>query len=363
MADPPTTQEPTGAPPRRRRRRRLPVGASPGTLAADPGAPPSQLHMFAWDASGLRELRTQDFGEALALRAPGTVIWLDVSGTGDPELLRRVGEAFGLHRLALEDVTTSQQRAKVEEYPGHQFLVLRMVDAGPRVETEQFAICFGDGFVVTFQERPGDCFDPIRTRLKDPQGRLRNNGPDYLAYALLDAVVDAYFPAVESIGDRLEGIEDRVLEGREHREVVGDLHGLRRELLVLRRALWPLREATQALVRGETGRFRPETRVYLRDVHDHVVHLLDLVENYREMGASLMDLHLATISNRLGEVMKVLTLIATIFIPLTFVVGLYGMNFEFMPGLHWRYGFPVAVAVMATLASAMVVWFRRRRWL
>ncbi len=344
------------------RRRRGPVGASPGSLIQDPQALPPRLRAIAYGPFGLLDEREPSPARIAELRQLGGIVWLDVSGLGDIALLQQLGAAFGLHRLALEDVVGSHQRAKIEDFPGHQFVVLRMVDHNRPRDTEQLSICFGDGFLITFQERPGDCFDTVRQRLADPAGRLRSNGPDYLAYALLDAVVDAYFPALESIGDRLQDVEERIVGGAKDAEVVTDLHDVRRDLLVARRALWPLREATSALVRGDAGRFAAETRVYLRDVHDHVVQLLDLLENYRELGASLMDLHLAAAGNRLNEVMKVLTVIATIFIPLTFVVGVYGMNFD-MPELHTRYGYPCVMLGMLGIGLGMIAWFRRRGWI
>ena len=221
----------------------------------------------------------------------------------------------------------------------------------------------GDDFVLTFEEHRGDCFDPVRHRLRDPSSRIRRNGVDYLAYALMDAIVDAYFPAMEALGDRLEAVEESVVAGSAPAAVVRELHETRRELLVARRALWPLREVMAGLMRADSARVTTETRVYLRDVYDHVVQLLDLLENYRELGASLTELHLASASIRLNEVMKVLTMIATIFIPLTFVVGVYGMNFEHMPELTWRYGYPAVLLVMLGIALGMLVWFRRRGWL
>ena len=345
------------------RPRRPPAGSSPGTLCVDPAAQPPRLRAFAYGAAGLIERAPAGVADAVALRVPGRLLWLDVSGLGDAALLRELGEQFGLHRLALEDITQPQQRAKVEDFPGHAFLVLRMVNPGPRLDTEQLSLCLGSDFVLTFQERHGDCFDVVRQRLQDPAGRIRQAGPDYLAYALLDAVVDAFFPALEALGDRLHDHEERILAGGRNDVLVRGLHDLRRDLLAVRRALWPLREVTQALVRGDSGRFQPDTRVYLRDVQDHVVQLLDLLESYRETGASLMEVHLATVSNRLNEVMKVLTVIATIFIPLTFVAGVYGMNFKHQPEYDWQLGYPLCLLLMAGVAGGMLWWFRRRGWL
>jgi magnesium transporter len=352
----------SAVPPPHPRRRQPPVGASPGTLCIDPAAQPPQLHAFAYGTAGVIERRPTTAADAAALRAPGRILWLDVAGLGDEALLRDLGERFGLHRLALEDITNAQQRAKAEDYPGHAFVVLRMVNPGPELDTEQWSLCLGDDFVLTFQERAGDCFGLVRQRLLDAGGRMRQLGPDYLAYALLDAVVDAFFPVLEAVGDRLERVEERILQPQTQ-QVIGDLHTVRRDLLALRRALWPLREVTHGLMRGDLARFQAETRVYLRDVHDHVVQLLDLLENYRELGSSLIEVHLATASQRLNEVMKVLTVIATIFIPLTFVAGVYGMNFKHQPEYEWTFGYPLCLLAMTAIAVGMLWWFRRRGWL
>jgi len=359
VSPPAAMPEPSSAHPARRAL----VGASPGTLLVDPGAPPPLLRVIAYSKDELLavELRTADEVEPLRQRFP--VVWLNVDGLGDGTVLRRLGELFGLHRLALEDVTSRQQRAKLEDYQTNDFLVLRVTNPGDELDTEQLSLFVGEGFVLTFQERAGDAFELIRTRLRDPQGRLRQSGPDYLAYALIDASVDAYFPVLERIGDRLDTCEEHILADCDHRTAVAEIHELRRDLLQLRRALWPLREVTAALLRETCSRFGSDTRVYLRDVHDHVVQLLDLLENFREMGSSLMEVHLSTVSNRLNEVMKVLTIIATIFIPLTFVAGVYGMNFKHMPEYEWEWGYPVCLLLMAAIAAAMLWWFRRRRWL
>jgi magnesium transporter len=353
-----------GKKPRRKTRKaRVPVGAPPGTIQADPTSPKPVLSVMRMHDGGCVEEKSVTLDRALLLREQGGIVWLSVAGLGDVDLLRRIGEAFSLHRLALEDVVHTHQRPKLEDFPEHQFVVLRMLDTTHPGETEQMCLFLGDDFVLTFEEHAGDCFDPVRARLRDPMSRLRKNGPDYLAYALVDAIVDAYFPAMESLGDRLESVEEAVVAGGAPAAVVRELHQARRELLVARRALWPLRDVMGLLMRGDSTRISAETRVYLRDVHDHVVQLLDLLENYRELGASLTELHLASASIRLNEVMKVLTLIATIFIPLTFVVGVYGMNFDHMPELHWRYGYPAVLVGMSVIVVGMLAYFRRRGWL
>ena len=279
-----------------------------------------------------------------------------------------VGEAFGLHRLALEDVLNVHQRPKIESYADHLFVVARMAEWCGHLETEQLGLFIGEDFVVTFQERPGDDFGPVRERLRGARGLLRKSGPDYLAYALLDAIVDRYFPVLEGYGERIEELEDEVLE-TPHPEDLRAVHAIRRDLLTLRRAVWPLRDALASLQREPHPLIAKETRLYLGDLYDHTVQVIDFVETHREITASLVEMHLASISNRLNEVMRVLTIIATIFIPLTFVVGVYGMNFDpdsspwNMPELRWRYGYPAVLVAMLAIVAGLLGWFRWRGWI
>lgn len=349
----------------RKQRRRAPrqVGASPSTLLPSPDALPMRLSAIGYGAGGVVERRDCDLAAIEALRKTSKVVWIDVTGLGDVPLLRQIGEAFGLHRLALEDVVNVTQRAKVEDYGDHMFVVLRMVDPTNTTETEQFALFLGVDFVLTFQERPGDCFGMVRSRLRDANGQMPKRGADYLAYALLDSVVDAYFPVLERHDGRIETLELAVLEGKASDNVVPELHSVRRCLLELRRAVWPLREAMSSLARGENRHFSADVVPYLRDVGDHVVQLIDLLENHREMSSSLLELHLSMVNHKLNEVMKLLTVISTIFIPLTFLVGVYGMNFKWMPETDVWWGYPSCLLLMLGVALWMLRWFRRRGWL
>jgi len=353
------------APRRRRRRERMPgPGAPPGILVADPDAPKPVIRVLAYGPDGVDERDIQSPDEIPALLGKRAVTWVQVAGLGDVAVLEKLGAIFHLHRLALEDVLNTRQRPKFEHYEGFHLLILRMPEmVGEEATTQQFAIFFGPGFVLTFDERPGDCLDPIRQRLRDGKGRLRAAGPDYLAYALLDSIIDAYFPVVELEGERLDELEEDVLKGVSPQGLVGRIHGVRRNLLTVRRALWPLREVISALQREEDAAVTAETRLYLRDVYDHVINLLDVLENLREIGAGLMELHLSAVSNRMNEIMKVLTVISTIFMPLTFIVGVYGMNFDVMPELRWKYGYLFAIGLMVAAVVVMVMFFRRRGWL
>jgi magnesium transporter len=322
-----------------------------------------RVDAIGYGRGGIVERASMTVADVASLRRTSAVVWVDVVGTGDVAVLRALGDEFGLHRLALEDVVNVHQRAKVEDYGDHAFLVMRMVDPTNTAETEQFAMFVGADFVLTFQERLGDCFGVVRQRLRDPGGQMQKRGADYLAYALLDAVVDAFFPVLEGLDERLEAIELCVLDRKEAPDIVPGLHDVRRCLIEVRRAVWPLREATSTLVRGEQRHFSADVQPYLRDVHDHVVQLLDLLENYREMTSSLLDLHLSAVNHRLNEVIKLLTVISTIFIPLTFLVGVYGMNFGWMPELRVWWAYPALWLVMIAIAAAMLRWFRRRGWL
>lgn len=350
----------------RRRRKHAPPGTSPGTLIADPAAPKPVLTLIAYGQDGVREEPAGNLATLRSRMAGLPVLWLDVAGLGDAATIQAVGEAFGLHRLALEDVINVHQRPKVEVYGEHRFIVARAIDTPGVLETEQLALFLGPGFVVSFQERPGGCFDLVRERIRSAKGQVRTSGPDYLVYTLLDAAIDTFFPGLEALGEQLETLEDEiVLQPRS--DSLHRVHAIKRDLLSLRRAVWPQREALSFLLREEEGVISKGTRLYLNDCYDHTVQLMDLVETYREVASGLTEIYLSSMSHRLNEVMRVLTVIATIFIPLTFVVGVYGMNFDTrwpwnMPELRWRYGYVACLVFMAAVGFGLYGWFRRRGW-
>ncbi len=354
-----------------RRRRRGPKkvpGTAPGTLHTDPNAPAPELHLIAYDGDELIEITGPDALLQLdAHRRPGRVVWLNVDGLGNAETITEVGRRFNLHRLSLEDVVNVHQRAKVDPFDDNIYVVLRMLTYVEQLDNEQISLFCGPGYVVTFQERAGDCLEPVRTRLRADRGRLRDLGSDYLAYAIIDAVIDHLFPLLEAYGTRLDELEEEVLSGAAGDTVIR-LQRMRRELSTVRRMVWPLRDTVVSLTRGDAGVFTDDTRTYLRDCHDHVVMILDVLENYRETASGLVEVHLGIASQKMNEVMKVLTIIGTIFIPLSFVTGLYGMNFDTsspynMPELSSPYGYPVMLLAMAT-ATALLLWYLKRRgWL
>jgi magnesium transporter len=293
---------------------------------------------------------------------------LNIDGLGDVSVLERLGQHFDLHALSLEDVLNIPQRPKLEDYEAYQFLVFRMaiLEELPG-KTEQISLFLGRSYVLTLQEYPGDTFEPVRDRLRHGRGRIRRLGADYLAYALLDAAIDSFFPLLEELGDRLEGLEEAVLAAPS-RATIEEVYSVRRALATLRRALWPAREAVNAFARSDSELVTDHTRLFLRDCYDHVLQVLDVLESYRDLTSNLMDTYLSAQSNHMNEIMKVLTIIATIFIPLTFIAGIYGMNFNpdtspwNMPELGWYWGYPFSLALMAITAAALVFYFHRKGW-
>lgn len=344
-------------------------GAAPGLITSEPDAPTPPIHLMAFGPDGFEEKAITSASEIVAFRGKWPVVWVNVDGTQHGPTIKALGATFGLHPLALEDVVHTHQRPKVEAYDDHCYVVLRMsaMEEGALVN-EQVSLFFGGDYVLSVQELPGDCLEPVRARLRASTGRLRRSGPDYLAYALIDAIVDHHFPILEHYGDRLETLEAKILEDPTHAAAV-ELHSLRHELLALRRSVWPLREALGMLLKGEVGLIRPETQPYIRDCHDHALRILDMLETFRELAADLLDIYLSSVSNRMNEVMKLLTLISTVFIPLNFIAGVYGMNFNpersplNMPELNWYFGYPLALGLMATVCAVMLTFFWRKGWL
>ncbi|UCC71882.1 MAG: magnesium/cobalt transporter CorA [Gemmatimonadota bacterium] len=356
----------------RRRRPRIgphtAPGSEPGTVVAHPEALPPTMRVIACGPEELVERRIDDPRAIADYLDKWPLTWVNVEGLGDASVIRAIGELLGLHALALEDVANANQRPKLEEYPDNVFIIARM----PQMHegtfgTEQLALFLGRNFVVTFQERPGDCFEPVRKRLRETP-RLRFLQPDYLAYALLDAIIDSYFPVLESVGERLDRIEEEIVRDLK-RESVSRIFHTKHELLSLRRAIWPARDILNALVRDPIPLISDSTRTYLRDCYDHAVRIIDLLESYREINAGLMELYQSTVGHRMNEIMKVLTIIATIFIPLGFIAGLYGMNFDTesspwnMPELGLYWGYPAALLLMGAVAFGMLYYFRRKRWI
>jgi len=342
-------------------------GAPPGTLVHTGPRKVEEVRIsfIDYDEERIREREIEGIEECYPFRETPTATWVNVDGLHDVDPVRGVGEHFGFHPLVLEDVLSVGQRPKVEEYEAYLYLVLHMLsyDAATRsVQNEQLSLILGENYVFTFQERPGDVFDGVRERIRNGNARIRSRGPDYLAYALMDAVVDAYYGVLERIGDEMERLDFEVMENPEE-DTLHRIHDLKREMLVIRRAVWPLRDVMSHLLRSDHPRITEETQVYLRDVYDHAVQALDTVETLRDLASGLTDLYLSSVGQRTNEVMKVLTIMASIFIPLTFLAGIYGMNFEHMPELGRPWAYPALLGLMLVVAAGMVWYFRRKGWI
>lgn len=352
---------------RHRKKHKIKIGAPPGVLVAPPDAVASEVTLIAYNKDHFTEERVTDPSQIVKATGKDYVTWVNVDGLASVDILEHIGKAFGLHLLALEDSLNIPQRPKFDDYTDHQYVVIRMVTAGSPLVSEQVSIFMGPDFVVTLQEKPGDCLEPVRERLRQGRPRMRAAPPDYLVYAILDAIVDGYYPVLETLGDTLDVLEREIMENPE-RKHAEKLHDIKRELSRIRRYLWPFRELLSNATRDDTPFFRAETRPFLRDVYDHALQALDYVESFRDMAVGLMDLYLSSVSQRMNEVMKVLTIIATVFIPLSFIAGVYGMNFNpevsgwNMPELGWRFGYPFALALMGGCAFTMLVYFWRKGW-
>jgi magnesium transporter len=344
-------------------------GTAPGTLRAPEETRVDRVRVTVihYDVHGVEERVIEGPEECEPFRDRSGVTWINIDGLSDVALLESLGRTFRLHPLTLEDVLNCGQRPKVEDYGEYQFVVMRSLrlERG-QVEGEQICLFFGRNFVLTFQEVPGDSFEAVRARIRHGKGLIRRSGPDYLAYALIDALIDEFFPVLEQFGERIEALEDELVEGPSP-QVLRSIHAVKRELLGLRRAAWPQRDLLNALLREDSELIKPETKVFLRDPYDHVVQAMDMIETFRELSSGMIDVYLSSLSNRMNEVMKVLTVISTIFIPLTFIAGIYGMNFDTsspwnMPELKWYFGYPFSLALMAAVAVGLVLFFRRRGW-
>ena len=327
-----------------RRKRAAKSEPSPGS-PADTGEKKVEkvrVTLMDYDAKGnFEEREITDLTELAAAKDSDSVTWVNVAGLHEINVIESIGQFFGIHPLLLEDILTTDQQPKMEQYDNYIYIILKMLCWQPEehtVETEQISIVLGSHFVLTFQERDPDDFEALRQRLRDPNKRIRKLGPDFLAYSVLDAIVDGYFVVLEAIGDEIELRETEVVRDPGS-EILQSVHDLKRELLLLRKSIWPFREVIGGLQRGESELFQKDTLIYLRDVYEHTVQIIDTVETFRDIVSSMLDIYLSSVSNRLNEVMRVLTVISTIFIPLTFITSLYGMNFHYMPELSWRWGY------------------------
>jgi magnesium transporter len=343
------------------------VGLPPGSVVFVGDEKTTDIHFSVLDytADKLEETRYDDVEAVLPYRDSPTSTWINVTGVHDADVVRTIGEHFGLHPLIQEDIAHTGQRPKLEVYDDHIYIVSKMLDHNgedQHLRAEQVSFVLGGSYLLSFQEDPGDVFEPVRNRLREGRGRIRTAGTDYLTYALLDVIVDHYFVILEELGGRTEELEDEVLDDPQPETQEG-INSLRRDLIFMRRMTWPVRELLSQLERLESPLWSDDTRPFVRDTYDHAVQVLDLVESLRDVVGGLTDLYMTSLSNRMNEIMKVLTIIGTIFIPLTFIAGIYGMNFEYMPELRVWYAYPVAMAAMLAIAGALLIYFRRRDWI
>ena len=350
-----------------------PPGTSPGTLqrSGDAELVPLKLYLTDYTVTEFTEHDLATPEECHGYLDSESITWIHVQGDAEPSTLRQLGALFGLHQLALEDVINSGQRPKVDDYKDQLFVVMAhpiLNTDPPAVTIAQISLFAGKNFLVSFHPGSGDPFEPVRRRLREGSGRIRERGVDYLLYALIDLIVDEGFPVLEMLGEEIEDLEDELLD-HPTRDTLHQLHRLRRTMLVVRRMLWPQREVLNGLMRDQSGIILDQSQVYYRDCYDHTIQIMDLVETYRDMITSLLDVYLSSISYRLNEIMRILTIIATIFIPLTFIVGVYGMNFAnpaspwAMPELRWYFGYPLVWVLIIAVFGGMMIYFRRKRWL
>jgi len=343
------------------------AGLPPGTLVhiGEKQVEKTRITVLDYDERTFQEKEVAAVEECFEFKETSTVTWINVEGLHDVGVIEKLGNRFGLHPLIQEDILNTAERPKMEDYEDHIFLLLKVFVSGNKNHEEkiqQVSLVLGSNFVISFQEKETGVFDPVRDRIRKDKGRLRKLGPDYLAYSLIDSIVDGYFGFLEELSEEIEFLEDELVTDPK-REILQKIHSLKREMIYIRKSVWPLREVVNGLERLETPLIKETTDVFLRDVYDHTIQIIDSVETLRDVLSGMLETYLSSVSNRMNEVMKVLTIIATIFIPLTFIAGVYGMNFKFMPELEWRGGYFVIVGIMVAVAVAMIIYFHKKKWL
>jgi magnesium transporter len=341
------------------------LGAPPGTLVyyGEDRTEKVKISLIEYNEKEFIEKDFFSVAECLANVDAGMVKWINVDGVHNVEIVEQIGRHFNIHPLTLEDIVNTNQRAKFEDYDNYVVAIMKMIYYDSEVHSEQLSVVLMPGIVISFQEaQGGDAFDLIRNRIRQGKGRVRKMSADYLAYALIDAVVDCYFTILEKIGDRIEVLEEELISDPT-RHTMTQLHHMKRQMIFVRKAVWPMRELISNMERSDTELITPGTDVYLRDVHDHTIRVIDTVETFRDLLSGMMDIYLSSVSNKMNEVMKVLTIITTIFVPVTFIAGIYGMNFDYMPELHSKWGYPLTWAVMLVIIISLLLYFRKKKWL
>jgi magnesium transporter len=344
------------------------AGLPPGTLIhiGEKKIEEPKITIFDYDDQHFEEREVKALEECFVFREKPTITWINVEGVHKVEMIEKLGECYGFHPLVLEDILNTDQRPKMEIYGNYIYIVLKMIydgDINHLIEMEQVSLILGSNFVISFQEgREGDVFNPVRERIRSGKGLIRKMGSDYLAYSLLDTIVDNYFLILEKLGEKIELLEEELVTHPTNK-TLQEIQKIKNEMIFTRRAVWPLREVISGLGRKESPLVKETTEIYLRDVYDHTVQVMDTIETYREMLSGMLDIYLSSVSNRLNSVMKVLTIIATIFMPLTFIAGIYGMNFKYMPELEWRWSYPAIWLIIVIIGISMLIYFRKKKWL
>jgi magnesium transporter len=350
------------------KRRSKKAGLPPGTLVhiGEKKVGELKITLIDYDETHFQEREFKTVEQCFPFRDKPTVTWINVEGVHQVEVIEEIGNCFGLHSLVLEDILNTDQRPKMEVYGDYLYIVLKMLygsDPNRSVEAEQVSLILGSNFVISFQEgKEGDVFNPVRERIRSGKGLIRKMGSDYLVYSLIDTIVDNYFLILENLGEKIELLEEE-LTAHPTTTTIREIQKFKNEMIFLRRVVWPLREVVSCLGRKESALIKETTEVYLRDVYDHTVQVMDTIEVYREMLSGMVDIYLSSVSNRLNSVMKVLTIIATIFMPLTFIAGIYGMNFKYMPELEWRWGYPAVWLIVIIIGVSMLVYFKKKKWM
>ena len=342
------------------------AGLPPGSLVhvGDRKDENVRITLLDYTRKGAKQKILKHIEDCFPYKEKKSVTWINIGGLHDVKTIEKLGDEFKLHPLLLEDILNTGQRPKMEDFEEYFLFVTKMLrlNEESRIKAEQISIVLGEGYVISFQERAGGVFDSIRERITEKKGRIRDMGADYLAYTLLDLIVDNYYDILEKVGERIERMEE-VLLVKSSPKTLEEIHKLRRVLIMLRKAIWPLRDVINGFLREESPLVEKTTQAYLRDVYDHTIQVMDTIDTYRDMLRGMLDVYLSTVSNKMNEVMKVLTIIATIFIPLTFVAGIYGMNFSNMPELGWRWAYPAVMLLMVIMVVIMLGYFRKKRWI
>ncbi len=342
-------------------------GLPPGSLVhiGEKKTDKVKISVIDYDQNNLEEKEVNKIEECFPFKKKPTVTWVNIDGLHEVDVIEKIGNYFEVHPLVLEDILNTDQRPKMENFDKYIFFIIKMLYFDEKlheIHTEQVSLILGGNFVISFQESIGDVFDPIRERISNSKGRIRSKGTDYLVYSLLDAIVDNYFIILEKVGEKVEDMEEDLISNPTP-STLQEIYNLKREMIYLRKSVWPLREVISGLQRDESALIQESTEVYLRDIYDHTIQVIDTIETFRDMISGMLDMYMSSVSNKMNEVMKVLTIFAAIFIPLTFVVGVYGMNFDIMPELHWQWGYLIIWVIIILVAFSMIIYFKQKKWL